>query len=767
MERTNGYYSDRTDWESDEHPAAPISVGLDEKQTYGVQKNCLRIASRRDTVEEHFRGPDGDDQVVVDTVTARNKRDSYGSVFGKDFPQGRDTVNGTAAWSCGLIGRDCQASSGSDSCRALFVDKRDTAAATSPKRALSDTSIRSRHSQSTRHPSFPCASRSDYKTQKGKNEVVKRSQVIHAEVPPPPEGALSSRQGRRELISMSKRFGELDEKQAAERRGCAREKDALTVEERPHNAKGGTIESVKTASAPSWSEDNDQGLRRCLGAKERDEAHDVPSELGPPLNAVGGSPNRCDRRDRQSPGAVDPTARMSSANPRLSLPAAARALTALILQIERLASCAETSAGLDQKSYFTVPSMILAGYHSAYAEPLAHRRAPISEASTAPVEGGESGGNLEGFNLSVLCGAVLDLVTTHAADILPLGALSGVVNVAKMRAQLRRKPCCPGRVQLFDNLARHVRYLVLNGVEVDSVVALFTPCFEAIAAEGGQGGVDRLRRKVRAFLQSAAGTGLQEPNDGSFVVRSTLAASFEPPSSSGGGGGGVAKSANSAEDVNIAASGLLTDRSNFGERWTTEPATGFDERSRIRQQQKQQKQQQHRLLHGIDCAASRLTSENDADSSETCSGLSDQGKTSKKRDTGLYTDVIIGTSKDARLAAETGSAAEVRGRQVSMATGGSGVILGGGSMAARRKRQNLDLSAVAAEVSGFAAGGKGGRPLPEVEVGALEGLHGVKKLRSYHLRRQISLYAILVAHRCAVRERRQRDWGWCYRCYTV
>ncbi|CAB1111960.1 unnamed protein product [Ectocarpus sp. CCAP 1310/34] len=287
--------------------------------------------------------------------------------------------------------------------------------------------------------------------------------------------------------------------------------------EAENERRGSTTASVILSSEAAGF---DHAITAVLGRKDsrRDGRHGEPKV----------------RRTPSKEGYLPTTLATPSRPPRLSLPEAARAVTALTAQIENLAAilaAAPYGDGPGPSSSLSPCRRVLDAYGSvamvrsggakaarAAAAVTAVAATPVDDtaASTSPLP------ELAAFGMADLCAAVLDLITAHSAEILPAEALSGIVTAAKVRAEHRRGgKAHPGRLQLFDAVTSHARRLAsgkdLGGVDhsTTAIAGVFAPCFEAAFSSstargnrvaGSGGASERLRRKVFAFLESAAGS---------------------------------------------------------------------------------------------------------------------------------------------------------------------------------------------------------------------------------------------------------------------
>lgn len=257
----------------------------------------------------------------------------------------------------------------------------------------------------------------------------------------------------------------------------------------------------------------------------------------------------------------------------LSLSATARAVAVLTAQIEKLAQSSAPATGRTSPASL----LVLEAYRSVTGERRdaatwgAEVTAAVAAAATTPADDARSSSlppDVEKVGMVALCGAVLDLVTANATELLPAEALSGIVTAAKVRAQHRRGGKA-GRVQLFDAVMGHARRLCSapkaasggeasrGAVDAAIVADVFITCFEAVITAGAGGndaesratnarGAERLRRKVFALLESAA-----DPNGASTKTRQILSTEVATaaigPGGMGGDGAGSEKSAGEAK----------------------------------------------------------------------------------------------------------------------------------------------------------------------------------------------------------------------------
>ena len=242
-------------------------------------------------------------------------------------------------------------------------------------------------------------------------------------------------------------------------------------------------------------------------------------------------------------GPEDQTAGLA---PYRSLATTAKAVAALTLQIESVATIAfgaARDAGTSSSS--SVPSLVLDGYSSIDAVSHADKQAAITEATTtkdSSPEMNNDDNNLGAFGLRTLCGAVLELITSKASDILPVESLSGIVTATKVRAQHRRQSP-PGTVQLFDAVARHARWLAASeDVSLAAIARTFAPCFEEVIAGASAlpAAAERLRRKLCALLESAADpdSPTAAKSDRISMPLAVASAGLMPAAAHGGNGGG-------------------------------------------------------------------------------------------------------------------------------------------------------------------------------------------------------------------------------------
>ncbi|CAM9428487.1 unnamed protein product, partial [Ectocarpus sp. 13 AM-2016] len=266
----------------------------------------------------------------------------------------------------------------------------------------------------------------------------------------------------------------------------------------------------------------DHAVKAVFGRNEsrRDGRHGEPKVRGTPSNE----------------GYLSTTLATPSRRPCLSLPEAARAVAALTEEIENLAAILAAAPNGDEpgpSSSLSPSRRVLDAYGSVATvrsggAKTARAAAAAAAAAAAVTPVGDTAAStslpsdLAAFEMADLCAAVLDLITAHSAEILPAEALSGIVTAAKVRAEHRRGgKAHPGRLQLFDALTNHARRLAskkdLGGVDhsTTAIAGVFAPCFEAAfsssmargnRAAGSGGASERLRRKVFAFLESAAGS---------------------------------------------------------------------------------------------------------------------------------------------------------------------------------------------------------------------------------------------------------------------
>ncbi|CBJ28371.1 conserved unknown protein [Ectocarpus siliculosus] len=321
---------------------------------------------------------------------------------------------------------------------------------------------------------------------------------------------------------------------------------------------GATGVVIAAARVPSWSEeekeeedtneDNDAGTEgeskkrgsttasAILSSEAAGFGHAVTSVLGrkdSPRDGRHGEPKV--RRTPSKEGYLPTTLATPSRRPCLSLPEAARAVAALTAQIENLSTVLAAAPYGDEpgpSSSLSPSRQVLDAYGSVAtvrsdgAKAAAVAAAVAAAAVATPVDDTAAStfppSELAAFEMADLCAAVLDLITVHSAEILPAEALSGIVTAAKVRAEHRRGgKAHPGRLQLFDAVTSHARRLAsgkdLGGVDhsTTAIAGVFAPCFEAAfssstargnRAAGGGGASERLRRKVLAFLESAAGS---------------------------------------------------------------------------------------------------------------------------------------------------------------------------------------------------------------------------------------------------------------------
>lgn len=384
----------------------------------------------------------------------------------------------------------------------------------------------------------------------------------------------------------------------------ALQRDRVSVETPTCLAAGGR-RAAAARRTPSWSGEDENGRIKADAEEERIRTK-VPAtffSLAADLDEGGrvdgsGSDKAQDSTSSSLslPAAAPPDERSGTF---LSLPATARAIAVLTAQIERLARTSALAAGRNL--------LVLEAYGSVTAERAAKHdaaawgtemTAAVAAAAAAKIPAADTHSSLppelEAFGMVALCGAVLDLITAHATELLPPEALSGIVTVAKVRAQHRRGGKA-GRVQLFDAVVGHARRLCSAAAttfegessrgEVDSaaIAAVFVPCFEAVlTAEVRRNGADnrasnargaeRLRRKVLALLESAA-----DPNGASTKTRqipSTEIAAMPAivaaaATGCGGRGGDGAESEKPTKNATIASGdvGCKEQRQRQQDRW--------------------------------------------------------------------------------------------------------------------------------------------------------------------------------------------------------
>ncbi|CAN0467173.1 unnamed protein product, partial [Ectocarpus sp. 12 AP-2014] len=314
---------------------------------------------------------------------------------------------------------------------------------------------------------------------------------------------------------------------------------------------------VAAARVPSWSEEeeeedtnNDDGAGTEAESKKRGSTtasvilsaeaagldHAVTAVLGRKDSRRDGRNGEPKVRGTPSKeGCLPTTLATPSRRPCLSLPAAARAVAALTAQIENLAAILAAAPCGDEpgpSSSLSPSRRVLDAYGSVATVRSGGAKAARAAAAAAatvaatPVDDTAAStslpSDLAGFEMADLCAAVLDLITAHSAEILPAEVLSGIVTAAKVRAEHRRgEKAHPGRLHLFDAVTSHARRLAsekdLGGVDhsTTAIAGVFAPCFEAAfsssmargnRAAGSGGASERLRRKVFAFLESAAGS---------------------------------------------------------------------------------------------------------------------------------------------------------------------------------------------------------------------------------------------------------------------
>lgn len=682
---------------------------------------CINTTNvHRDAADDMFEQTGGDNAGGGAAVIMR-KRESCSPCLSEDCPCKVDAGIGMAATLTeGTDGDHRLLQSRSDSSFASMIDDNANFFSTT---VASEPRARGSPNRLEKHPPLPSQLSLDGKAPKKEGVVGIRSRPKHAKFSLPSEASPFSQRGRRGPFSPSKRSEGFDEEKVPGDRDCPGGRQTIMTQERVpgiHTTPKGTSATAEASSEPSGSEDKGQDTRCCRTPRSEPQAkgpgiaYDIPSEH-----------ERCTSGDGQKLGVVDrfPT------HPCLSLPAAARAFTALTFQIEELISnCAEGSA------------MISSGYRSAIdAGPLVHQEEPVFEAAVAHGEkvDGNSTLGLKRFDLSALCGAALNLVTAHATEILPTEALTGVVSVAKVRAK-HRHDAFPGKIKFFDALVRHLHRLSSQeGVDPSSIVDLFAPCFETVVAKEGRDGADRLRRKICAFLKSAAAIGLgsQTSKSGSLRVTPIPSVKFTPeptpPPGGGRGEGDGTRRAISAGEVSMTmTSEASEDGRGVRARWTSDPVIDLYERCA-----RQQQQEEHKLQPDIFLSRSQMTLESDAIPSETGNKLQDHEGRSRKVEGGAIT-TAINDRNVARSTAENGGrrAEEEHRTQGSRAMArDSGQILGGGGMVARKKKLSLDLSmmgvemgsfSIAADGTGAARGKEGRKLLPELEVRARMGCEG-------------------------------------------
>lgn len=441
----------------------------------------------------------------------------------------------------------------------------------------------------------------------------------------------------------------------------------------------------------------------------------------------------------------------------LALPAIARALAAITLQVEHLAAekAAETATGSERGSP-SAPSLIIDGYHSAAlaAPPSLHQRTMVSgvvaTVATAVTGSENKDRELRAFGLNNLCRAVLGVVTSHAVDIIPGEALSGLVTATRVRTQ-HRATGPAGRVHLFDAFISHVRRLAstLGEEVVDSgrvVATVFAPCFESMissAVRRGSGNcsdAERLRRKVSSLLESVSnGSGSTPSTTSRFsqaITISTVAAVDLAPAHRGGGGNGSGKPAErgrlSKMVANADHSMDLEHGCQTGKQERTSSTAGEAIGSGGRPRGAEQKQAQPRQTNPADTQHSypkkRIPSSPDSNKNiqagvdgerparhPTATRIPNRTRTADASE--AYTASAQTETDDDVALLNIGRGGRTGGGGQwgsSSATAGSGVILGGGGGRAGRKMQGIiDLSAFG-NMGGFSTSGNG--DLPEFEV---------------------------------------------------
>lgn len=451
-----------------------------------------------------------------------------------------------------------------------------------------------------------------------------------------------------------------------------------------------------------------------------------------------GNPSESER----SAEAARPTS-PEDARPCLSLPASSRALVALTLQIEALASRAsEAAVGRGEQAPPSPALIVVNGYGSADAAASGDRNAATARATTTAAGGDHD--RFGEFSLSTLCGAVLDLVTARAGGIIPAEMLSGLVSAAKVRAQHRRKGP-PGTVQLFDAFVGHARRVVAwGGVGSDTVAGVFAPCFEPVVARmsGGRGGgAERLRRKIFALLQSAADADTPASTNASSTTAFTASARLTRSGIHGGDGSSKIGVKPLPRGADATVPDARDDRARVDEVGTTQPRPPMrsdNRRASSRQQEEQQQQQQRatddeQRTENSNLSLARLDTGNDSDTArdhetgptKTVGGVSSQGRTGESAGHGGSMGGRV-TGKPSLVLAESNPTSS-KTRSVSElasqgTTAGSGVVLGGSGRTGRKKKGNLNLSAMGM-MGIFSAGGEA---LPEFEVSAGSGKEGRK-----------------------------------------
>lgn len=448
----------------------------------------------------------------------------------------------------------------------------------------------------------------------------------------------------------------------------------------------------------------------------------------------------------------------------LALPAIARALAAITLQVEHLAAetAAETAAG-SERGLPSASSLIIDGYHSVAlaALPSPHQRTTVSgmvaTVATA-VTGSENNKDreLRAFGLNDLCRAVLGVVTSHAVDILPGESLSGLVTATRVRTQ-HRATGPTGRVHLFDAFISHVRRLAstLGEEVVDSgrvVAAVFAPCFEPMIRSAVRRGssncsdAERLRRKVSSLLESVSnGSGSTPSTTSRFSQAKTIstvaAVDLAPAHRRGGGGGGSGKPAERDRLSKMVANANHSRDFEHGcqtgkqERTSSTAGEAIGSGGRLRGAEHKQAQPRQKNPEDPQHSYPKKRIPSSPDSSKSIQAGVD-GKRPARHPTAIRVPNRTRTadaSEAYTASAQTETDDDVAllnlgrggrpggggGWGSSGATAGSGVILGGGGGRAGRTLQGIiDLSAFG-DMGGFSTFGTG--DLPEFEVSWLAG----------------------------------------------
>lgn len=391
--------------------------------------------------------------------------------------------------------------------------------------------------------------------------------------------------------------------------------------------------------------------------------------------------------------------------PILSVPATAKAISALIRKIERLAAQSIDAGKEGEVLPSLASSLILNGYGSTGAVQLSKRHAAISKAAAVvtvegPTTGIEGKDDLEEFGLNTLCGAVLDLVAAQATEILPGDVLSGLVSAEKVRAQHRRRGL-PGRIRLFDALVSHVGRLAASGdVDSSAIAGVFASSFEPITAGVSDFGAERLRRKAFAFLESATGlSGVSSTiifsatpavaavNILPVIIPDDLQTKKQPDSSP-------------APQTNKSEKRVGSDDDEFAER----------KKATLTKAPSLRRSPSELLSVSTNKAASW---QNGTESATTAHTIATEEKTKQH-----FPARADRTAAPIGVGAKTATGAEAGTSQWgSITTIGSGVVLGGSGRAGRRKKEGIDLSAMLG--GSFSSSGLGG--LPEFEVGKFLG----------------------------------------------